>query len=360
MNANLRYYLGFNRVAGIGPIRVRRLIEICGSAQAAWRASAAAMQAAGLDARSSKALREAQRTLDLDAEVQRVKQAGVGMLCIEDAHYPRLVAEAPAAPPLLYVRGELRAEDEWAVAIVGTRTPTNYGKEACYRLAYDLAASGVVVVSGLALGIDTIAHQAALEAGGRTLAVLGSGVDRIYPERNRRLGEQIIKYGAIISDYPLGTAPAPLNFPPRNRIISALSLGVLVIEAGGDSGALITVSFALEQGREVFAVPGPIFSRASAGTHRLIRDGATLVRTVDDILSELDLHRASVQRAVRDELPDDPTEAAVLALLRFEPQSIDELGIAAGLPAPQIAATLAMLELKGLARQAGAFEYVRK
>ncbi|NJM08944.1 DNA-protecting protein DprA [Candidatus Gracilibacteria bacterium] len=360
MNANHRYYLGFNRVAGIGPTRLRRLIEICGSVQAAWQANAAAMIAAGLDARSSRALLTAQRTLDLDAELLRVERAGVHLLCIEDEAYPRLVAEAPAAPPVLYVRGELKAQDDWAVAIVGTRSPTSYGKEATYRIAYDLAASGVVVVSGLALGVDTIAHQAALEAGGRTIAVLGSGIDRIYPERNRRLGEQIVAQGALISDYPLGTAPAPLNFPPRNRIISALTLATLVIEAGGESGALITVGFALDQGREVFAVPGSIFSRTSVGTHQLIRDGATLARGADDILAELDLQRANVQRATRDTLPDDPVEAAVLSLLRFDPQTIDDLGIVAGLPAAQIAATLAMLELKGLARQAGAFEYVRK
>jgi DNA processing protein len=269
-----------------------------------------------------------------------------------------MLREIPGAPPLIYVRGSLSPADDWSVAIVGTRSPTTYGREVAYTLARDLAGAGVSIVSGLALGIDSIAHEATLAAGGRTVAVLGSGVDLPYPARNRGLAERIIAQGALVSDFPLGTAPVAANFPPRNRIISGLSRATLVVEAGEQSGALITVGFALDQGRDVFAVPGPIFSRQSAGCNRLIRDGAALVRSVDDLLADLDLTVASVQREARIDLPVDPDEAALLALLSGEPRHIDELGREANMPAPVVAAALALLELKGLARQPAAMHYV--
>jgi len=356
--SHTRFYLGFNLVPGIGPARLARLIERCGSAEAAWRADAFDMAAAGLDARSSAALAVAQRELDLDAELARVAAAGANLLTVEDAAYPRLLRAAPAPPPLLYLRGALLPTDEWAVAVVGTRTPTSYGREATLRIVRDLAEAGVTVVSGMALGIDGAAHQAALEAGGRTLAVLGSGVDQPYPGRHRRLAEQIAAQGAIISDYPLGTVPAPANFPPRNRIIAGLSLGTVVVEAGERSGSLITVEFALDQGRDVFAVPGHIFSRQSAGAHRLIRAGAQLVTSAEEILAALDLDAASAQREARAELPADPAEARVYELLGYEPCHADELARAARLSAAEAAAALAMLELKGMARQAAPMQYV--
>jgi DNA processing protein len=354
-----RYYLGFNLVPGVGPARLARLIERCGSVEAAWHADAFDLAAAGLDVRSSAALAAAQQSLDLDAELARVNNADVQLLTLEDDAYPPLLREAPGAPPLIYIRGELLAVDRWAVAVVGTRVPTVYGREATLRLVRELAEAGVTVVSGLALGIDTVAHTAALDAGGRTLAVLGSGVDQPYPERNRRLAERIMRQGALISDYPLGAKPVAANFPPRNRIISGLSLGTLVVEAGVRSGALITVEFALEQGREVLAVPGPIFSPQSAGTHRLIRDGATLVAGATDLLDALQMTNAQVQHEARSELPLDPTEARLLNLLDYTPQHTDELGRAAELSAAEAAAALAMLELKGFVRQAAPMQYVR-
>jgi DNA processing protein len=353
-----RYYLGFNLVPGIGPARLARLQGYCGSIEAAWHADAFELAAAGLEAKASAALLAARARLDLDAELERAAAAGVGLLTLDDAAYPRLLREIPGAPPLLYVRGALTTADDWAVAVVGTRSPTAYGREAAFRVSGDLARAGVTLVSGLALGVDALAHEAALEAGGRTLAVLGCGVDQPYPERNRRLAARIIEQGALISDYPLGTLPAAANFPPRNRIISGLSRGVLVVEAGERSGALITVGFALEQGREVFALPGPIFSRQSAGCNRLIRDGAALARSAEDLLAELELTTASVQREARAEIPDDPAEAAILELLSYEPRHIDELGRAAGLSAPVAAAALALLELRGLARQPAPLQYM--
>lgn len=358
--AHTKYYLGFNLVPGIGPARLARLIERCGAVEAAWRADAFDLAASGLDSRCSAALAHAQAHLDLDAELERAARAGVGLVTIEDAGYPELLRAAPGAPPLIYVRGSLDQIDDWALAVVGTRSPTTYGREATNRLVTELAAAGVTIVSGLALGVDTIAHTTALEAGGRTLAVLGSGVDLPYPQRNQRLAERIAASGALISDYPLGTQPVAGNFPPRNRIISGLSRGTLVVEAGAKSGALITVNFALEQGREVFAVPGPIFSRQSAGTNRLIRSGAALVAGAEDVLAELNMTSAEVQREARAELPADPTEARLLELLGYEPQHIDELVRGAALPAAEVGAALTMLELKGLIRQAGPMQYVRR
>lgn len=353
-----RYYLGFNLVPGMGPARVARLVARCGSPEAAWHADAFDLAAAGIDARAAGALTAVRERIDLDAELARAEQAGATLLTLDDPGYPRLLRAIPGAPPLIYVRGALSPADEWAVAVVGTRAPTSYGREAAHRLAGDLARSGATIVSGLALGVDAIAHAAALEAGGRTLAVLGSGVDEPYPGQNRRLAERIVEQGALVSDYPLGTAPTAANFPPRNRLISGLSRGTLVVEAGERSGALITVEFALEQGREVLAVPGTIFSRQSVSTLRLIRDGAALVTCAEDVHAALEMTAAEVQREARAALPTDPVEAAILAELSYEPAHIDAIGRAAGLPAPAVAAAITVLELKGLARQVGPLVYV--
>ncbi len=354
------YYLGFNLVAGLGPVRQQRLVEHCGSLQAAWHAPRDDIIAAGIDGKTANALVKARNDLDLEAVMERVHRADVHIVTIEDEDYPRLLAQAPQAPPLLYVRGALSPNDDWALAVVGTRSPTTYGKEATRHVVTGLAQNGVTIVSGLAIGIDTIAHTAALEAGGRTIAVLGCGVDILYPERNKKLAQQITEYGAIISDYPLGTRPHAANFPPRNRIISGITLGTLVVEAGEQSGALITVNFALEQGRDVFAIPGSIFNRTSAGTHRLIRNGACLTTSAEDILEELNLTTLTVQQEIATALPVDPTEAAVLEYLTKEPQHIDMVSRVSGMPVAQLSSTLAMLELKGYVRQAGNMEYVRR
>jgi DNA processing protein len=316
------------------------------------------MQAAGLDARSCEALLKAQRALDLDAELERAERAGVELITREHASYPPALAHIPSPPPLLYVRGRLAEADRWSVAVVGTRSPTSYGKEAARHLAGDLASSGITIVSGLAIGIDTIAHHAALEQSGRTLAVLASGLDQVYPERNRALAERIVASGALVSEFPIGTRPIPQLFPVRNRLISGLSLGTLVAEAGVQSGALITVRYALEQGRDVFAVPGQIFSPKSAGPNQLIRDGATIVGQAEDILEALNLTARATQQEVQIAFPDDPTELALLGILSYQPQHVDELRIASGLPIADVSATLALLELKGLIRQAGAMQYV--
>lgn len=353
-----RYYLAFNLVNGIGPARLDRLIEQCGSLADAWRADIAEWRAAGLDDKSVAALAQARRTLDLDAELERVDRAGISLVTREDAAYPAALAQVAAPPPLLYVKGRISAADDWSIAVVGTRSPTSYGKEAARRLVGDLAASGLTIISGLAIGVDTLAHATTIEQGGRTLAVLASGLDQVYPERNRALAEQIIANGALVSEFPLGVKPIPQLFPVRNRIISGLALATLVVEAGARSGALITAQYALDQGRDVFAVPGPIFSRMSAGTNQLIRDGAGLATCGQDLLEALNLSAAASQQEVQAALPDDPTEAALMRLISYEPQHVDELGRQCDLPIAAVSGALAVLELKGLVRQAGAMQYV--
>jgi len=355
---DLRYWLGFNLVRGIGPVRLRALLSAFGDVKTAWEAPEAELRGVGLDQRTLQNLLQARRQVDLEQLQRKVEAAGVQALTWEEAAYPALLKQLVDAPPVLFVKGELTPSDEWAVALVGTRKPTAYGREAARLLATELARNGVTVVSGLARGIDGIAHQAALDAGGRTLAVLGSGLDEIYPQEHRALAERIAANGALLSDYPLGTRPEATNFPPRNRIISGLSLGVVVVEAGLTSGALITADFAADQGREVFAVPGSILGTSSAGCNRLLRDGAHVVTEVGDILETLSLDQLAAKQAAREVLPANPTEAKVLAQLSVEPAYVDEVARSAGLPVETVSSTLVMMELKGMVRQVGMLQYV--
>lgn len=354
----LRYWLGFNLVRGIGPARVRRLLDYFGELSAAWEAEAAELQQAGLDRRSVDNLLKARSQIDLDRVLARVKKAGAQVLTWESPEYPRNLLNIAAPPPVLFVRGMLKPEDEWAVALVGTRRATAYGREVARELATRLAASGVTVVSGLARGIDAVAHRAALDAGGRTIAVLGCGVDQVYPPEHRELAEAITQSGALVSDYPIGEPPDAANFPPRNRLISGLSRGVVIVEAGPDSGALITADFAAEQGREVFAVPGNINQRSSLGPNKLIQQGARMVLSAADILEELNLTLVSEHSEARAALPVDATEQRVLEKLSAGPTHIDDLGVQLALPIAQLSGTLALMELKGLVRQIGGMNYV--
>lgn len=356
--ADLRYWLGFNCVRGIGPARLRGLIDYFGDLQPAWHGTAEDLRDAGLDRRSIQNLLTARQQLDLDQLLQQLARSGAKALTWQDDTYPAQLRTVYDPPPVLFVRGTLTAGDHWAVALVGTRKPTAYGREVARQLAGELTRHGITIVSGLARGIDAEVHRAALDAGGRTLAVLGSGVDVIYPYEHRRLAMEIVQAGALLADYPLGTQPEANNFPPRNRIISGLSLGVVVIEAGQTSGALITAQFAVEQGREVFAVPGSILSRSSDGPNRLLREGARIVLSIDDILQELNLTQVAHQAEARALLPADETEALLIRQLSSEPRHIDEVGQATTLPIALVSSTLTILELKGWVRQVGAMHYV--
>ena len=357
------YWIAFNRVNGIGPARLRALLDECGSVETAWHASIQQLQAARLDRRSIESLLNARREIHPEQEYSRVQAAGVTVLTWDDPDYPTALRTIDASPPVLYLRGKLTSQDEWAVALVGTRHASTYGREVAQVLGTELARHGVTVVSGLALGVDTVAHRAAIDAGGRTLAVLGSGLDQLYPPQNRGLAQAIAGQGAVISDYPLGTRPDANNFPPRNRIISGLSRGVVVIEAGERSGALITAKFAAEQGRDVFAVPGSILHPGSAGCNSLIQQGATPLLSVDDILEQLNMvhlqERMDARRTVAAGEQASEQEAKILALLSAEPKHVDDLVRGSSMPAATIGGLLAILELKGLVRQVAAMTYVR-
>jgi DNA processing protein len=355
----LKYWVGFNRVRGIGPVRQQRLLDVFGDAETAWQAAPLDLAHTGLDRKTLQNLLALRDTLDLDAEMARIEHVGAHVLTLLDDGYPRLLRQIQQPPPLLYVKGTYTAADDFAVAIVGTRHVKAAGLEVTRYIAGDLARNHVTVVSGLARGIDTQAHVAALEAGGRTLAVLGSGMDVIYPYENAALAQQIAAQGALISEYPLGTQPERCNFPVRNRIISGLALGTLITQAGEGSGALITANFALEQGREVFAVPGSALDRGWSGNNRLLQRGeAKLVLRARDVLEELNLTMVSQQAEVRAVVPENATEALLLKHLSEEPLHVDELGRASGLPIAQVTSTLALMELKGLVRQTAGMNYV--
>ena len=352
------YWVGINMVKGIGAVRFKTLLDAFGSAEAAWNATPQALQDAGLSAKIVDTFQRVRKGVSLEQVAERIQSLGVQVLTWDDETYPRHLKEIDQPPPVLYVRGNLKTEDEWAVAMVGTRKVTAYGRQVAEEVATALAHNGVTIVSGLARGVDSIAHQAALNAGGRTLAVLGNGVDLNYPPENRKLADQIMQQGALVSDYALGTQPDGQNFPPRNRIISGLSLAVIIVEAGDTSGALITAGFAAEQGRDVFAVPGNINAPQSRGTNRLIRDGAQPLLSPQDVLEALNLTMVTEHQAARVTLPTDPLEARLYKLLSQQPKHVDEIRAEASLPIETVSATLAMMELKGMVRQVGGMHYV--
>lgn len=354
-----KYWAGFHRVPFIGPTRIERLVRRFGGLGPAWNASAGQLRAV-LDERSLESLVKTRAELDLDAEMERYERLGVSVVSRVDPRYPRLLAEIPAPPPVLYVRGSLDEVNQPAVAIVGTRRATAYGRAVTERLATDLASAGVTIVSGLARGIDAVAHQAAVRVGGRTIAALGSGPDVIYPPEHRHLAEQVMANGAVLSDYPPGRKPDAQNFPARNRIISGLSLGVIIAEAPARSGALITADFAADQGRDVFVIPGSVLSDTGAGGLRLLRDGAILVRNAEDVLEDLRLLKQDQAAASQLNLPfETEHERRLFALLTGEGQHIDDLAAALSVPIGEVSALLLTMELKGMVRNSGAQHYTR-
>ncbi|HOA35625.1 MAG: DNA-processing protein DprA [Dethiobacteria bacterium] len=368
MEEELIYLNALNRVSFLGPVRIAALLKRCGSSREAWHAAAAGL----VDIPELKGfverLLEESRRIDPLREWRRLQQLNIVCLSLNSPEYPPLLKEIPQPPPLLYCRGRWLERDSQAVAIVGSRRCTFYGREVASRLAADLASAGFTVVSGMALGIDTAAHEGALEAGGRTIAVLGCSVERSYPAANRDLMEQIINSGAVISEFSLDTPPLPQHFPRRNRIISGLALGTVVVEASQKSGALITAFYALDQNREVFAVPGNVGSPYSRGCHRLIKEGARLVETAEDIIEELGISAAGGSAAAEaaasakeqkiDALED--AERRLLELIPYHPLHIDEIVRLSGADAARAGAYLISLELKGLVRQLPGKYFIRR
>jgi DNA processing protein len=358
LNEDTKYWVGFNNIPGIGRVRLAQLESSFGSLESAWRASPGELKRAGLDSSALRAISQWRDKISPEAEMEKLHRHGVKVLTCNDAGYPSRLKEIYDYPPVLYVRGSLLPGDDWCLAVVGTRRATVYGKQVTEEIVTDLARSKITIVSGLARGIDTIAHRSALAAGGRTIAVFACGLDIVYPAENERLARDIMEQGALLSEYPLGTRPRAENFPRRNRILSGLSRGVLVTEAGEDSGALITSDLALEQNREVFAIPGSILSPASRGTNRLIQMGAKLVRQYTDIMEELNLTTVARQIELQEILPPSDTESLLLQQLGAEPTHIDEVCRSSGLPAATVSGTLVMMELKGMVKQVGAMNYV--
>ncbi len=301
---------------------------------------------------------------DPDEELRQAEERSVAILPFNSPAYPAILRRIPEAPLVLYVQGELQPADAVALAVVGSRHPTHYGTTQAGRLASELAARGMTIVSGLAQGIDTAAHRAALDGGGRTIAVLGGGIARLYPAENAPLADEVAAHGAVVSDFPLHTRPQAFTFPRRNRIVSGLALGVLVVEADFDSGALITADWALAQGREVFALPGRVTDKRSRGCHLLIKQGAKLVETCGDILEELgDVARALAPpryKPQEEPLALAAEQLAVYKAIGDDPTHIDAIADAAGLPAHQVASTLMLLELKRLVTQLPGKHFARK
>lgn len=355
---DIKYRVGFSLISGIGRVRLTQLENYFTNLENAWKANPAELKQAGLDSGSIRAITSQRPKISLEAEVEKLERYGVKVLTCHDKDYPSRLKEIYDYPPLIYVRGSLLPEDEWCLAVVGTRRATVYGRQVTEEIVADLAQSKITIVSGLAKGIDTVAHHSALEAGGRSIAVFACGLDIVYPSENANLARRIMQQGALISEYPLGTKPRADNFPRRNRIMSGLSLGILVVEAGETSGALITAHLALEQNREVFAIPGSILSPASSGTNHLIQERAKLVHSYSDILEELNLTAVAHQIGLKEIIPASDTESLLLKQLCAEPTHIDEVCRSSGLPVPTVSSTLAMMELKGLVKQVGAMNYV--
>ncbi|MDD4874408.1 MAG: DNA-processing protein DprA [Dehalococcoidales bacterium] len=357
-NNNKIYWIGFNSIPGIGRVKFTQIENYFGDMQRAWNARPEDFIKAGLDNNAVNAIIEWRPRISLAAEIDRLKKYDIKVYNYHDDCYPRRLKEIYDFPPVIYIRGEILAEDEYCLAVVGTRRPTVYGKQITEEIVTELARNKITIVSGLAKGIDTIAHQSALNASGRSIAVMGGGLDTVYPAENVNLARNLIKNGALVSEYSPGVKPRPENFPRRNRIMSGISLGVLVIEAGETSGSLITAHLAFEQDREVFAIPGSILSQASKGTNKLIMEGtAKLVRNAIDILQELNLTAVVEQLEMKEVIPSSVTEALILKYIGAEPQHIDEICRASTFPISTVSSTLAMMELKGMVKQIGNMNY---
>lgn len=376
----LSYWIAFSRVIGIGPVRFKLLLDFFQQdVAAAWQASFATLAEAGLDQNTIKSFLKQRASITPQQELERLEHLRIRIITWKDDTYPPLLKKIEYAPPVLYICGNLTDDDHrYSLGIVGTRKMSHYGRQVTAHFAQELARGKFTVVSGLAIGVDTVAHTAALDAGGRTIAVLACGLDIIYPASNFNLAKRIVEsgQGALLTTFPLGVQPEAKNFPARNHIISGLSLGILVTEAPQKSGALITASSALEQGREVFAIPGSIFSHSGSGVNKLIQDGAHPVTNINDIMASFNIFTMIPQQIdlptstetqfdlptsteVQIDLPTTDEEQALLALLGPKPCHIDDLIRISELPTQDVTAALTTLELKGMVKSLGSMQYVR-
>lgn len=362
MHPHAKYFHAFNLFnEQIGPARFKKILSFFGSAQNAWeRGSAQDFIKAGLEEPLAREIELKRPQMDLEKELQKLTKENIGILTLLDENYPKLLKEIYDPPYIMYIRGALKPEDEFALAIVGTRRLSPYGQQVAAHISRDLAQSGLTIVSGLAHGIDTFAHLAAVQQQKRTIAVVGSSLDSqsLFPPGNRRLAEQIAQNGAVLSEYPIGSFALKHHFPARNRIISGLSLGTLVVEAPAKSGALITARHALDQNREVFAIPGSIYSPQSLGPNNLIKIGAKLVSDAQDVLDELNLKNLAQNIEIRQIVPDNPQEALILQMLSQEPVPVDKIVQETKLETALVNSTLSLMEMKGKVKNLGGMQYV--
>jgi len=354
MNKELAYWVGTSAIQGVGSQTFSYLFKKFKSLKKFWEASDGEVNALKIDAKTKASIIDFRKKVDPKIYLDKVYSSGIKVASKIDREYPANLRQLEACPAVLYFRGNLLPQDDLAVAVVGSRNATIYGRQVTEKLVFDLSKNGLTIVSGLARGIDSVAHRSAVESGGRTIAVLGSGLDNIYPPENRRLAEEIFKNGALVSEFPLGFPALPNNFTARNRIISGLSLGVLVTEAAVDSGSLITAGYAAEQGREVFAVPGPLTSKTSEGTNNLIKDGVHVVTTAEDVLEVLDIERRSRQVTSNTQhVVKDKDQARILELLDRGAKHIDAIAKEAKLPIEKVSAALSLMELSGFVKNYG-------
>lgn len=359
----IKFWLALTYVKDIGPVAIRHLLSVFQSPEEVFKASLSDISAV-LNIRESQArnIIEFDGWDKVDREIQKIKKHNVQMITFDNENYPESLKQIDAPPMILYTKGSFKQDDKYAIAIVGSRMMTEYGKRVAEKIASELSSYGITVISGMAKGIDTISHKGALNAGGRSIAVLGCGIDRPYPYENTELFKSLCKSGCVISEFPMGTPPNKENFPKRNRLISGLSLGVVVVEATKESGSLITANYALEQNKEVFAVPGNITSKSSIGTNDLIKKGAKLVQNVEDILEELHpkliglegyslrlLSKKTSAAVVAIDIGDD--EKKVLNAIGNNHIHIDDIARILKLAPNRLLAILLDLEIKGLVKQ---------
>ena len=354
-----KYFVALNTHIKVGPITFKKLLDFFADLEKVWRASKVDFKKAGLSEEQIQAIKEVREKINPEKEMEKLNKLGISVLTIKDKNYPKLLAQIYDPPAILYYKGTLPKKEDFLVSVVGSRACTSYGRQVAEDLVYNLAKEGLTITSGLALGIDSIAHKAALEAQGKTIAVLGNGLDLIYPYSHKKLAEEIIeKDGAIVSEFPLGMPPLKQNFPQRNRIISGLSQATVVVEAALNSGALITAKSALEQNREVFAVPGSIYNPNSLGCNNLIKMGAHPVTSFEDILLELNIKPS--EKVKREKVKGETEEEnLLLSLLSHEPISIDKLKELSKLDIAVLNANLIMLEIKGVVKNIGGGQYIR-
>jgi DNA processing protein len=356
MAEDISYWVALSLVPGVGSVLFKRLVDQYKTPDAVFRASLSdLLRVEGVGKKVAEEIQKGPSEKKTERELRLVKEAGGILLTLADELYPLRLREIYDPPPLLYLRGELREEDNLALSIVGSRKTSQYGRWITEKMSQEIVRHGITIVSGMARGIDSVAHGGAISGGGRTLAVLGCGVDIVYPPENRPLFGQIIEHGAVLSEFPMGSRPEGIHFPRRNRIISGLSIGVVVIQASADSGSLITAEYALEQGREVFAIPGNVGTEGSRGTNRLIKEGAKLVESSEDILEEiLPRWKRTKEGSIKVQSPGEGLfgeERIVHQLLSDSPLHIDVIIRESRLDPGKVSSLLLELELKGLVTQ---------